>query len=54
MKSMDNLIICACAAIFFLYTSNLTNLTEGNVRRPSREHVWSDQLRDEIATAADS
>lgn len=51
MKSMEPLIICACAAIFFLYTSNLTNQTEGNIRRPSREHVWSDQLRDEIMAA---
>lgn len=37
MKNMDNVIILGVAAIFFLFTSNLTNQVEGNVRRPSRD-----------------
>jgi hypothetical protein len=51
MKSMEPLIICALAAVFFLYTSNLTNQTEGHIRKPSREYVWSDQLLEEIRAA---
>jgi len=46
MKSMESMIIMGVAALFLLYTSNLTNQTEGNVRRPSRDHGWSDQRMD--------
>jgi hypothetical protein len=44
MKSMDSIIIVGVAAIFFLYTSNLTNQIEGNVRRPSQDYgSWTER-----------
>lgn len=40
MDSKSTVICCVLAAVFFLYTSNLTEQIEGNTRRT--RDIWND------------